>query len=274
MWGSGGRRWGVRGVAAVAIAWSVAACGTTDVPVERAGGAAPLTADTSGSGGAVDLAPVPAEPATTVPVAPASVPAPTTVPAPIPTTAPPPPPRTVVQTGYAPFAVVEQLVLVHPAAVVERVGFHQAGHDGARRLEPTATAAAPVVLEDRGRGTDLQTAADIVVPPDAEIRVPVTGTVKRAGSYVLYCDEYDHYAVIEPDARPGWEVKVLHVDGIQLQPGQRVEAGVTVVAPRPRILPFASQVDDHTADPAWPHVHVEVVDPSIPDRPSPGGSDC
>jgi hypothetical protein len=43
------------------------------------------------------------------------------------------------------------------------------------------------------------------------------------------------------------------------------------VAPRPRILPFASQVDDHTADPAWPHVHVEVVDTAIPDRPNPGG---
>jgi murein DD-endopeptidase MepM/ murein hydrolase activator NlpD len=110
-----------------------------------------------------------------------------------------------------------------------------------------------------------------VVAPDAEIRSPVTGTVKRAGGYILYCEHQDDFAVIEPDARPGWEVKLLHIDGVQVQAGQRVEAGATLIAPRPTQLPFGSQVDDHTASPAWPHVHIEVVDPSIPDRPSPGG---
>jgi hypothetical protein len=43
-----------------------------------------------------------------------------------------------------------------------------------------------------------------------------------------------------------------------------------VLAPRPTKLPVASQVDDTTASPPWPHVHIEVVDPSIPDRPGPG----
>ncbi len=38
-----------------------------------------------------------------------------------------------------------------------------------------------------------------------------------------------------------------------------------------RVLPFRSQVDDDTAVPHWPHVHVEVVDPSVPDRPTGGG---
>ena len=46
---------------------------------------------------------------------------------------------------------------------------------------------------------------------------------------------------------------------------------MTVVAPHARQLPFASQVDDiRTADPAWPHVHMEVVDPNIPNVPNPG----
>lgn len=31
-----------------------------------------------------------------------------------------------------------------------------------------------------------------------------------------------------------------------------------------------SQVDDVIAQPSWPHVHIEVIDPAIPDRPSPG----
>ena len=51
--------------------------------------------------------------------------------------------------------------------------------------------------------------------------------------------------------------------------GNRVVAGQTVLAPRATQLPFESQVDEvRTADPAWPHVHIEVVDPTIPDRPT------
>ena len=124
-------------------------------------------------------------------------------------------------------------------------------------------------LADRGTGS--RTAADVVVHPAHEIRAPVTGTVRRAGSYVLYCDNTDNFVVIEPDDHPGWEVKLLHIDGLRLGVGDRVVARQTVVAPRPRKLPFESQVDEVSARPAWPHVHIEVVDPSIPDRPTPGG---
>lgn len=245
---------------ALLLPLALVACGRDDATLERSGGAAPLTADE-----AVEPAPAPAEPATSA--------VPTTLV--VPTTDAPPTtaaiPRVLVDTGFAPFATVGDVVLVHPAAQVEVVGFHEANQDGARQMDPTAEAARPVQLESRERGTGSRTAADIVVPPDAEIRAPVTGTVKRAGSYVLYCDYQDDYAVIEPDARPGWEVKVLHIDGVQVQAGQRVEAGVTVLAPRPTQLPFESQVDEFTASPSWPHPHIEVVDPSIPDRPSPGG---
>ena len=90
-------------------------------------------------------------------------------------------------------------------------------------------------------------------------------------SYVLYCEYSDDLVFIEPDEQPGWQVKVFHIDGFQVAPGQRVEAGVTVLAPRATVLPFESQVDELTAEPSWPHVHIEVIDPSIPDRPSEGG---
>jgi hypothetical protein len=99
----------------------------------------------------------------------------------------------------------------------------------------------------------------------------VTGTVKRAGTYVLYCRYSDDFLVIEPDGRPGIEVKLLHIDGVRQQAGDRVEAGVTVVARRPTVLPFASQVDDHSGPADWPHVHLELIDTSVPDRPSHGG---
>lgn len=199
------------------------ACGTDDVALERAG-------DTTTVAGG-ETAPASAAPPATVPP---STEVPTTL-APPTTQAPPTTvasPRVLVDTGFAPFAVVEQLVLSHPAAQVEIVGFHEASHDGARQMDATAEAARPVELQSRSRGTDSRTAADIVVPPDAEIRAPVTGTVTRAGSYVLYCEHRDDYAVIDPDGRPGYEVKVLHIDGVQVQPGQRVEEGVTVLARR------------------------------------------
>lgn len=202
---------------------------------------------------------------TTTAAAPTTTAAPTTAP---PTTARPHPARRVYEQAWVPYATAGPVTLHHPSDRVEAVGFHQSGHDGAQRQTATPTTARWFVQENRDRDTDPQGAADIVVEPDREIRSPVTGTVLRAGTYTLYCDKVDQYAVIEPDARPGWEVKVLHVEGLALTKGQRVEAGVTRLAARSRVLPFASTVEDDTAVPAWPHVHIEVVDPSIPDRPT------
>lgn len=172
--------------------------------------------------------------------------------------------------GWGPFATVGNVTLVHLAARIARIGFHESNHDGARQLTPSPGASNALTLPTRERGTGSRTAADVVVAPDEEIRSPVTGTVLRAGTYVLYCEHPDDYAVIEPDGHPGWEVKILHISGVRVAPGDRVIAGTTSLAPRSTPLPFRSQVDDHTAEPSWPHVHIEVVDPSIPDRRSPG----
>ena len=182
------------------------------------------------------------------------------------------PVRSVTEQQWTPFATTGPLTLLHPSARVERIGFHQANHEGARQLDPTPGAVAPATLEVRDRLTPDRTAADVVVDPALEIRSPVSGRVKRAGTYVLYCRHSDDYLAIEPDGAPGWEVKILHISGVQVRPGARVTAGVTVIAPGPTQLPFQSQVDElRTVEPAWPHVHIEVVDLSIPDRPNPGG---
>ena len=206
--------------------------------------------------------------------------APTTTATP-PTTAAPPPPTTTTSTtrphpqrvvttqAWVPYATVGPVVLHHPADHIEAIGFHQSARDGAQEQAALTSSAAPwFTMESRDRDTTARGAADIVVEPAREIRAPVTGTVIRAGTYTLYCDHVDQYAVIEPDARPGWEVKVLHIEGLSVAKGQRVEAGVTRVAAHARVLPFPSQVEDYTGLPPWPHVHVEVVDPTVPDRPT------
>lgn len=227
---------------------------------------------------AVETKPAPApaadpaatETPTTLPPA-TTVPEPTTTVVAPPPVEPPPAPRVVHTLEWGtPFATVAGLALVHPAIVVERVGFHESNHDGAQTLTVASTAAAPMELESRERGTAPNSAADIVVDPGAEIRSPVSGVVKRAGGYILYCKHRDDYVVIRPDGQPELEVKILHINGVQVAPGQRVEAGQTVLAPRSTPLPFPSQVDETTASPAWPHVHLEVVDPRIKNRPKPG----
>ena len=209
---------------------------------------------------------------TVAPTTTTTLPPTTTTTLPPTTTTLPPPVRVVTESGWAPFATVGGVTLVHPSAHVERVGFHESNNDGARQLEILPTAVNPIVLETRERGTGSQTAADMVVDPAVEIRAPVTGTVKRSGGYILYCEHEDDFVVIEPDDHPGWEVKILHINGEQVSNGDYVIAGETVLAAGPTQLPFESQVDEvRTVDPAWPHVHIEVVDPTIPDRPTPGG---
>ncbi len=201
----------------------------------------------------------------------------TTPPAPSPTTTPSPAPPPATEGDTHPIAMTwDGIDLRVPSAATELIGFHQSNHDGARNLDAVDGPVRTLVLDSRERGTGRRTAADIVVDPQVEVRAPVTGTVVRAGTYTLYCDEMDDFVVIEPDGRPGIEVKMLHIDGVQVQAGDRVEAGVTVLAPRPTQLPFESQVDEASGPANWPHVHLEVVNTAIPDKPNPnsGSDDC
>jgi hypothetical protein len=179
--------------------------------------------------------------------------------------------RPVIEAGYAPFARAGGVTLHLPAARVELIGLHESSHDGARPIVVLDGVVRAPVLAGRERDTASTGAADIVVDPAAEIRSPVTGRVIAANTYALYCRYRDDLVFIEPDEQPGWQVKVFHIDRHQVRPGQRVQAGITVLAPRATQLPFVSQVDELTTAPSWPHVHVEVVDPSIRDRPSAGG---
>ncbi len=168
------------------------------------------------------------------------------------------------------FATVGPVTLRLPSTAVELVGFHESNNDGALALTQLDGQTPITTMSSRNRDTNARGSADVAVHPLVEIRSPVTGTVVRAGGYILYCRYQDDFVVIEPDSRPGWEVKMLHITGVQVKAGDRVIAGETVLAPRATTLPLTSQIDKLTGDPSWPHVQIEVVDPSIPDRPSRG----
>lgn len=169
------------------------------------------------------------------------------------------------------FATAGPVALHLPSRDVEMIGFHESDHDGARQQSVRGTATPTLTLPSRGRGNGSHTAADVVAAPDLPVFSPVTGVVLRAGTYILYCDHADNFVVIEPQDRPGWEVKVLHFHGLQVAAGDHVVAGTTRIGDGPRTLPFASQVDRYSHERQWPHLHIEVIDPSIPDRP---GTPC
>ncbi len=209
-------------------------------------------------------------PATTT-LAPTTI---TTAAPPVTVAAPPPVARSVLDTGFRPFLSAAGVTLSYPTARVERVGFHESTKYGARLLDVLPGAGETFAMPSRDRKTSANTAADILSDPDGEVRSPVSGVVKRGGTYVLYCKHSDSYLVVEPDDNPGWEVKLLHISGLTVGAGQRVEAGVTRVAAHPTRLPFKSQVEDYSAAPVWPHVHLEVVDPTIKNPPGVGGKPC
>lgn len=186
------------------------------------------------------------------------------------TTAAPTIPLEYHDTGYAVFALAGDLEVRMPVSRYETVGFHESGHDGAFQLE-VVDLDDWTTLASRGRGTGSRTAADIVTRVDEPVMAPIDGTVIRAGSYTLYCDHTDNFVVIEPSGRPGWELKIFHFSGLQVGVGDEVTASDTMIGTGGRILPFVSQVDEFTAEPSNPHVHIEVIDTSIPDRPSSGG---
>lgn len=180
--------------------------------------------------------------------------------------------HTVTNLGYVTLGQAGGLVLRMPAARVERIGFHEASHPGSQAINAAGTGLDLIELESRGRGTPARSAADIVVPPGEPLLAPISGTVVSATSYVLYCEHQDKLVYIEPDGLPGWQVRLFHVQGEIPAVGTRVIAGETVVATAgATMLPFESQVDEFTAEPSWPHVHLEVVDTSVPDDRPPGG---
>lgn len=174
------------------------------------------------------------------------------------------------EVGHMQFAWADDLAVYLPVTRYETVGFHESGHDGAFQLDVVGLTDW-MTLASRGRGTGSRTAADIVVPPNEPIVAPVSGTVIRAGTYTLYCDHSDNFIVIEPDGRPGWELKIFHFEGLAVGVGDGVVATETFIGSSGRILPFVSQVDEFTSEPSNAHVHIEVIDTSIPDRPSSGG---
>jgi hypothetical protein len=162
-----------------------------------------------------------------------------------------------------------------PADEVRAVAFHEASFPGAVGLRPMGRCGlcrhprfeAPaddrsglryLVLPPRGRGSPPTSAVDVVVGPEAVVRSPVTGRVRSVERYRLYGRHRDVRVALRPNGAPGIDVVILHLRGVRLSEGDRVEASVTPIG-RARRFAFRSQVDRFVPG-GLPHVHLEVVD--------------
>lgn len=183
--------------------------------------------------------------------------------------------RLLPETAPTVFAAVDGVSLLLPGDV-RAVGFHESGSASALPLAPigrldandnAARITLPavrgerdggyVVLPTRRRPAGPTTAVDLSMSTGEPVASPVTGTVAVAEYYRLYGRTHDGLVEIVPDGRPDLRVRVLHVEDLRVQAGQRVRAGETHLAAGARLLPFPSQIDRHAG--RHPHAHVEVV---------------
>ena len=186
------------------------------------------------------------------------------------------------------FAVVEDLELGLPHDEVVVVAFHEAmmrealamtpvgrmqGNDNPTKFsggQESPDGISYHVLSSRGRPRPATSAVDIVLPPDATVVAPVTGTVVEARDYALYGSTRDWRVVIEPADRPDLHVVLIHLHRPAVEAGDEITAGHTPLAAA-RQLTFTSQVD-YVTEQRLPHVHLEVkaatapapVDPNAP----------
>ncbi len=187
----------------------------------------------------------------------------------------------------APMARFEGLTLYVPSVDPVLVGFHEAGTRDGFALEPvgpliennnTTRFEAPTddpdgtpyrILHSRGRLAAPTSAVDIAMRDDDPVLSPVAGDITDVREFYLGGRHRDVRVEIRPDAAPELRVILIHLDGIEVVVGDRVEAGTTVVAASARRFPFASQIDYVIEDGRWPHVHIEVKPEDAP-RPGDG----
>jgi murein DD-endopeptidase MepM/ murein hydrolase activator NlpD len=166
-----------------------------------------------------------------------------------------------------------RLRLPAPEGDVIGIGYHQAynvkalGLDSSLGLqtEPTSVTISrasvpgrPVsfVMEARGRGSGLNSAVDIAVKDGIFIKSPVSGRVEAVKPYLLYGSYDDVQVDIVPDSYPELKISMIHLDDIRVKLGQKVEAGVTLLA-RPRKLAVDSQIDQYLGK-ASLHIHLQI----------------
>ncbi|MFH1736757.1 MAG: M23 family metallopeptidase [Actinomycetota bacterium] len=186
-----------------------------------------------------------------------------------------------------PFATVAEfnltLYLPAPYKNIRGIGYHESSHTRAYSMTPigqllkndnawdldvelNGTAPLPTynIMETRGEYAYGTTVADIAMDPETPVRAPVSGTVLKIESKVIYDEYEDRQIEVVPDGLPDVRVVFLHIDNIKIKPGDHLTQGKTIMGiPHDWRPYFASEIDDYIK-PSMPHVHVQVNRPEPP----------
>lgn len=175
-----------------------------------------------------------------------------------------------------PLAAFGPVDLHLPTARPIIVGFHEASTPEALEMTPTgsltknenSTKFAPpeevadggdyLVMSSRGRPLAATSAVDVVMPRGEPVLAPASGTVTDVRRYHLYGAHEDYRLEIRPHDQPEVRIVLIHIDELEVEVGDELEAGESVLAGTARPFPFGSQVDRYTEPDRWPHVHIEV----------------
>lgn len=115
-----------------------------------------------------------------------------------------------------------------------------------------------IIMQSRGRATNPTTAVDISAEAGSDVYAPVTGVVSAAEPYLLYGKYDDSKVCIIPDGNAGIEAVMIHIEGISVTPGERVEAGITRIASLRDISSwFVSEISRLYTHDEGNHVHLQ-----------------
>jgi murein DD-endopeptidase MepM/ murein hydrolase activator NlpD len=163
------------------------------------------------------------------------------------------------------------------------VGFHQADNRLAVAMQPvescldresTATVSGAIqktkrpvlfVMESRGRGNSLTTAADVAMKVGSDVYSPVDGVVRKVKTYNLYGKLMDNHVEIEPDGYPDLRVAIIHIMDVRVNEGDRVKRLSTRIATMRPLPQIQSQVNRYLPE-AADHVHVQINPATVEEK--------
>lgn len=198
---------------------------------------------------------------------------------------------------FASYRSLRLRLLVRPEDMT-RIAYHQASGSTAlaitsllpdaeaapaqRTAEAPATDAAEVYSAEQDDATVLRgnvlrlwrsgrhgfpdTAADIGADPGTPVYAPVSGKIIAVRAYRLYERWPDFEVHIQPDGWPEVDAVLIHVSGVVVRRGDRVEAGTTRVA---SVRKLSDRVNNQLAgytDNGGDHVHLQLNRMRVPGR--------
>ena len=130
---------------------------------------------------------------------------------------------------------------------------------------PSAVLTGKVLTMWRSRPGKPDTAIDVGAKPGCPVIAPVTGTVVKVKKYKLYGKYTDYEIHIRPDGFPKVDCVMIHISDVRVEPGDRVEAGITRIGAVRELSNRETLQLGHYTKGGGDHTHLQLNDATHPD---------